>query len=66
MSAKWPGPGRWTKGASSRLWEFDVESRLGMYGIWDMKIENDEVIQPHRGDQGQVGGPQVPLPGHVE
>ena len=28
------------------------------------EIENDEVIQPHRGDQGQVSGPQVPLPGH--
>ena len=28
------------------------------------EIENDEVIQPHRGDQSQVGGPQMPLPGH--
>ena len=34
--------------------------------VWNMghEIENDEVIQPHRGDQGQVSGPQVPLPGH--
>ena len=26
--------------------------------------ENDEVTQPLQGDQGQVGGPQVPLLGH--
>ena len=26
--------------------------------------ENDEVIQPEEGDQGQVDGPWVPLPGH--
>ena len=34
--------------------------------VWNMghEIENDEVIQPHRGDQGQVSGPQVPLLGH--
>ena len=27
-------------------------------------MTNDEVSQPQEGDQGQVGGPQVPLPGH--
>ena len=27
-------------------------------------MENDEVIQHQEGEQGQVGGPQVPLPGH--
>ncbi len=27
------------------------------------EIEIEEVIQPHRGDQGQVGGTQVPLLG---
>ena len=27
-------------------------------------MENDEVSQPQQGDQGQVGGPQVPLSGH--
>ena len=27
------------------------------------QIKNDEVIQPHEGDQGQVSEPQVPLPG---
>ena len=36
--------------------------------VWNMghEIEIDKVIQPHRGDQGQVGGTQVPLPGHVD
>ena len=28
------------------------------------KIKYYEVSQPQEGDQGQVGGPQVPLPGH--
>ena len=28
------------------------------------EIKNDDVIQPQEGDQGQVGGPQVLLPGH--
>ena len=27
-------------------------------------MTNDEVSQPQEGDQGQVGGPQVPLLGH--
>ena len=28
------------------------------------KIKYYEVSQPQEGDQSQVGGPQVPLPGH--
>ena len=28
------------------------------------EIQNDKVSQPQEGDQGQVGGPEVPLPGH--
>ena len=27
-------------------------------------MENEKVSQPQEGDQGQVGGPQVPLLGH--
>ena len=27
-------------------------------------MANDEVSQRLQGDKGQVGGPQVPLPGH--
>ena len=36
--------------------------------VWNIRheIENDEAIKPQRGDQGQVGGPQVPPPGHVD
>ena len=29
-------------------------------------MANDEVSQPQEGDQGQVGGPQVPLLGQIE
>ena len=28
-------------------------------------MENYEISQPHQGDQGQAGVPQVPLLGHV-
>ena len=28
------------------------------------EIKNGKVSQPQEGDQGQVGGPQVPLQGH--
>ena len=30
------------------------------------EMANDKVSQPQEGDQGQVGGPQVPLPSHVD
>ena len=33
-------------------------------GTSGQEMTNDEVGQPQEGDQGQVGGPQVPLLGH--
>ena len=39
-------------------------AQIGHVGTVGHEIENDEVIQTHRGDQDQVSGPQVPLQGH--
>ena len=38
--------------------------RIGHDGTSGQEMANDEVGQPQEGDQGQVGGPQVPLLGH--
>ena len=37
---------------------------IGHDGTSGLKMANDKVSQPQEGDQGQVGGPQVPLLGH--
>ena len=37
---------------------------MGHVGTIGHEIKTDKVSQPQEGDQGQVGGPQVPLPGH--
>ena len=39
-------------------------AQIGHVGTVGHGMTNDEVSQPQEGDQGQVGGPQVPLPGH--
>ena len=39
-------------------------TQIGHVGTVGLEIENDEVIKPQEGDQGQVGGQQVPLLGH--
>ena len=39
-------------------------AQIGHVGTRGHEIENDKVSQPQEGDQGQVGGPQVPLLGH--
>ena len=33
-------------------------------GTSGQEMANDKVSKPQEGDQGQVGGPQVPLLGH--
>ena len=38
--------------------------RIGHDGTSGQEMANDKVSQPQEGDQGQVGGPQVPLLGH--
>ena len=38
--------------------------RIGHDGTSGHEMANDKIIQPQEGDQGKVGGPQVPLPGH--
>ena len=38
--------------------------RIGHDGTSGQEMANDKVSQPQEGDQGQVGGPQVPLPSH--
>ena len=40
--------------------------RIGHDGTSGLEIANDMVSQPQEGDQGQVGGPQVPPTGHVD
>ena len=37
--------------------------RIGHDGTSGQEMANDKVSQPQEGDQGQVGGPQVPLLG---
>ena len=39
-------------------------AQIGCIGTIGQETENDKVIQLLEGDQGQVGGQQVPLPGH--
>ena len=39
-------------------------NQIGHVGTIRHEIKTDKVSQPQEGDQGQVGGPQVPLPGH--
>ena len=38
--------------------------RIGHDGTSGQEMTNDKISQPQEGDQGQVGGPQVPLLGH--
>ena len=38
--------------------------RIGHDGTSGQEMANDKVSQPQEGDQGQVGGPQVPLPSY--
>ena len=38
--------------------------QIGHDGVSGQEIANDEVGQHLQGDQGQVGGPQMPLLGH--
>ena len=38
--------------------------RIGHDGTSRQEMANDKVSQPQEGDQGQVGGPQVPLLSH--
>ena len=40
--------------------------RIGHDGTSGQEMANDKVSQPQEGDQGQVGRPQVPLPGRVD
>ena len=40
--------------------------RIRHDGASGLEMANDKVSQPQEGDQGQVGGPQVPLLGHGE
>ena len=40
--------------------------RIGHNGTSGQEMANDKVSLPQEGDQGQVGGPQVPLPGHED
>ena len=39
-------------------------AQIGHVGTGGHKKQNDDFSQPQEGDQGQVGGPQVPLLGH--
>ena len=39
-------------------------SQIGHDGTSRQEMANDKVSQPQDGDQGQVGGPQVPLRSH--
>ena len=43
-----------------------MTKRPGIGQDWTsgQEMANDKVSQPQEGDQGQVGGPQVPLLGH--
>ena len=38
--------------------------RIGHDGTSGQEMANDKIGQPQEDDQGQVGGPQVPLLGH--
>ena len=38
--------------------------KIGHDGTSGQEMTNDKISQPQEGDQGQVGGPQVPLLGH--
>ena len=38
--------------------------QIGQVGTIGHEIKTDKVNQPQEGDQGQVGGPQVPLLSH--
>ena len=38
--------------------------QIGHDGTSGQEMGNGKVRQPQEGDQGQVGGPQVPLLGH--
>ena len=44
--------------------EVRQRAQIGHVGTLGHEIENDKVSQPQEGDQSQVCGPQVPLPGH--
>ena len=39
-------------------------TQIGHVGTIGHEIENDKFSQLQEGDQGHVGGPQVPLPGN--
>ena len=39
-------------------------AQIGHVGTRGHEIKTEKVNQPQEGDQGQVCGPQVPLPGH--
>ena len=41
-----------------------LRAKIWHVGTRGYEIKTDKVSQPQEGDQGQVGGPQVPLPGH--
>ena len=44
--------------------EMTKRPRIGHDGTSGEEMTNDKISQPQEGDQGQVGGPQVPLLGH--
>ena len=43
-----------------------LTAQIGYVGSIGKERENDKVIQLQEIDQGQVGGPQVRLPGHED